>query len=134
MQSKVKTLQNKPQQSLSFFTVSSLPFQLTHNFIIFFTSITLKNWFDFAENSPCMKQQITDFSLQLILTGNCYGAKWGGGVGVLDKECVGSENGTADVTFCPLRYRKEANTDEKLFTNPKCQKANSSSKVNSKRT
>ncbi len=22
--------------------------------------------------------------------------------GVLDKECVGSENGTADVTFCPF--------------------------------
>lgn len=42
--------------------------------------------------------------------------------GVLDKECVGSENGTADVTFCPLHYRKKANTDEKLFTNPKCQK------------
>lgn len=59
------------------------------------------------------------------------GVGWGG-AGVLDKECVGSENGTADVTFCPLHYGKEANTDEKLFTNPKCQKANSSSKVNSK--
>lgn len=35
--------------------------------------------------------------------------------GVSDKECVGSENGTADVTFCPLRYRKEANTDETLY-------------------
>lgn len=52
------------------------------------------------------------------------------GVGILDKECVGSENGTADVTFCPFHYRREADTDEKLFTNPKCQKAKSSSRVN----
>ena len=39
------------------------------------------------------------------------------GVGVLDKECVDSENSTADVTFSPLHYRREAKTDEKLFIN-----------------
>lgn len=56
-----------------------------------------------------------------------------GRLGVLDKECVGSENGTADVTFCPLHYRKEADTDEKLFTNPQMSRSkNVSAKVNKK--
>lgn len=41
--------------------------------------------------------------------------KYGGEI--LGKECVVSENHTADVTFCPLHYRKEVNADEKLLYN-----------------
>lgn len=36
---------------------------------------------------------------------------WRGG----GKECVGSDNGTADVTLCPLHYWKEANTYQNLL-------------------
>lgn len=76
--------------------------ELVHNLLIWLRWHTIHAW---NKNDWLFTATLTYRKLQRVKMG------WW----VLDKECVGSEHGTADVTFCPLHYRKEANTDESFL-------------------